>query len=80
MTLRSRLRCWIDRHCLSAEHIARREQLRIESERINRERDYISARLEAVQADISGNVRARLKLFSHPKPADLIPFPWRITR
>ena len=80
MTLAARLRCWIDRRCLSAEHLARREQLQRESERISRERDYIAARLEAVQAQISGNVRARLKLFAHPTPADLIPFPWRLTR
>lgn len=80
MRLARRLRRWIDCHCLSAEHANSDEAMRQERARIAREHEYLAARLEAVQADISGNVRARLKLFVHPTPADLIPFPWRMTR
>ena len=80
MTLVHRLRCWIDRRCLSAEHVVSAEQSRCQRERIAREHEYLAARLEAIQVQMSGDLRTRLKIFRHPTPADLIPFPWRITR
>ena len=80
MTLVHRLRRWIDCRCLSAEHVIRAEESRRRREQIAREHEYLAARLEAIQAEISGGVRARLKIFRHPAPTDLIPFPWRMTR